>query len=528
MKRQANRPKAWGLLMCGTIVVALTATSAIAIDPQLRTADMPDSWLVLYNLNDPDSISWAQWYTTIRGIPATNMLGLDADLTEHLATIDQAQNQIITPVRDLFTLDTDFEQQTMGIILGYGLPGHYETLPAGLPDVGGFSIADALQDMWDDFNPAASQRNTNVDNPHAQQPPAIIPAQRLTKATLKSGRYLVARIDGPTMQDAQALTQRALTIENSIAGLGGENVSYDYFDTDFPSSTNEWFWLKAAVQSPDLADIPWVEFDLDGQSGPTIPSLDAFRFSIYQLFGWSPDQFVGDNPGSQIMAFHFNSFGAVTLRSTTLEGALYVPNALAAGYAASIGATGEPICCVGPFPDTILASMREGWTLGEAFYLANPFNDWMWTLVGDPFLTVPYWFNEIPPIIQGDGDINADGTVDGLDILPFTDVLLGLDSDPLHIASADLDGNGLIDDDDAYLLLGPLVYGAINAPELKGTGDANGDRQLNGLDIDAYLDMLFNGTNGWPLRARWGADMNQDDMITVEDAPLLADVLIQS
>ena len=516
--------------MCGAIAVALTATSAVAIDPQLRTADMPDSWLVLYNLNDPESVSWAQWYTTIRGIPATNMLGLDADLTEHLATIDEAQAQIITPVRDLFTLDIDFEQQTMGIILGYGLPGHYETLPDDLPNVGGFSIADALQDMWDDFLPPAEQRWCNPDNPRCDlNEPGIIPSQRLTKATMTPGQFMVARIDGPTMQDAQALTQRALAIENTTTGLVGENASYDYFDTDFPSSTNEWFWLKVAVEAPELANVPWVEFDLDGQSGPTIPSMDAFRFSVYQLLGWSPGQFAGNNPGSQILAFHYNSFGAVTVRSTTGGGSLYVPNALAAGYAAAIGATAEPQCCsTAPFPDTLLAALGEGWTLGESYYLANPFNDYMWVLVGDPFLTVPYWFNQIPPIIQGNGDINADGAVDGLDILPFTDVLLGIDNDPAHAASADLDGNGLIDDDDAYLLLGPMVYGAINAPELKGTGDANGDRQLNGLDIDAYIDMLFNGTDGWPLRARWGADMNQDDQITVEDAPLLADILIQS
>lgn len=339
---------------------------------------------------------------------------------------------------------------------------------------------------------------------------------------------MVARIDGPTIQDAQALTNRAMAIENSQIGLLGQNVSYDYFDPDFPSSTSEWFWLKAAVQAPELAEVPWVEFDLDGQSGDPIPSNDAFRFSIYQLFGWSPGQFAGDTPGSQILGMHFNSFGAVTVRSTTAENALYVPNALAAGYAAAIGATGEPQCCVSPFPDTLLASLREGWTLGEAFYLANPFDDWMWTLVGDPFLTVPYWFDQTPPPIQGDGDINGDGVVNGLDIGPFSDVLLGIDNDPNHIASADLDGNGIIDDDDAYLLLGPMVYGAFDAPELKGTGDANGDRTLDGLDISAFTDMLLNGTDGWPLRARWGADMNRDDQITIDDAPLLVDVLLQS
>ncbi|MFQ5411450.1 MAG: TIGR03790 family protein [Phycisphaerae bacterium] len=526
MATKANRPTVWGVLISGAAVAALVATPAIAIGPAQQTADMPNSWLVLYNINSPDSIAWVQWYRQIRGIPISNILGLDAALTEHLDTITEAQDQIITPVRDYLVLNPPIEDRIMGIILGYDLPGHYGNPPA-VPETGGFSIADALQDIWDDFEIPEKQRDTNLDNPHNDG--VMLPVDgRLTRATMVPGRYMVARIDGPTLADAQALTDRALAIENSTTGLVGKNVSYDFFDPDFPSSTNEWFWLQQAVNAVELVDTTWVEFDIDGQDGPAVPSLDSFRFAIYRLFGWSPAHFSTDNAGNQVLAFNFNSFGAITVRSTTAQQAVYVPNALAAGYAAAIGATGEPQCCISPFPDTLLASLREGWTLGEGYYLANPYNDWMWTLVGDPFLTVPFWFNEIPPIIQGDGDVNADGSVDGLDILPFADVLLGIDTDPAHVAASDLDGDGVIDDDDAYLLLGPMVYGAYNAPELHGTGDANGDRQLNGLDIDAFVDMLFNGTDGWSLRARWGADMNQDDLITVEDAPLLADALIQS
>ena len=64
--------------------------------------------------------------------------------------------------------------------------------------------------------------------------------------------------------------------------------------------------------------------------------------------------------GSRVLCFDFNSWGAVTARSTTANGGLYVPNAIVAGWAAAVGATGEPQCCVSPFPDTLLAALREG------------------------------------------------------------------------------------------------------------------------------------------------------------------------
>src|SRR5690606_33446662 len=120
----------------------------------------------------------------------------------------------------------------------------------------------------------------------------------------------------------------------------------------------------------------------------------------------------GGTNNTRILAFNYNSYGATTVRSTTAEGGRYVPNALEAGYAAAIGATGEPFCCLGPVPGTLLAGLREGWTLGESFHIASVYDDWMWTLVGDPFLRMPSW---LPPA-PGDGDGNGDGAVNGLDI----------------------------------------------------------------------------------------------------------------
>ncbi|MFQ5489553.1 MAG: hypothetical protein ACE5GE_02425, partial [Phycisphaerae bacterium] len=346
------------------------------------------------------------------------------------------------------------------------------------PSTGGFSIADALQDMNDDGLAAALQKNDNADNPHFLGS-TLPPGGRLTKATMTANHYMVARIDAPTLSDAMALTDRAMALEGASATLFGENVWYDYYDANFPTPSDEWFWLRYAVELPALTDLPWASFDLASGVPDATPN-DAFRFSIYKLWGWSSSDFMDANPGSRVLAFHLNSFGAVTVRSTTDSNGLYVPNALAAGYAAAIGATGEPGSVVGPFPDTLLAALGQGWTLGEAFYLANPFNDWMWTLVGDPFLRIPNWFDQIAPL---PGDINLDGQVNLRDQAGFAACLSGPagTSDavcqPFDIA---LDGHYDLKD------FAGMQTGFTGGAVLPATGDVNGDGFVDLGDFTNY------------------------------------------
>ena len=354
-------------------------------DSATRTADLPDSWLVLYNLDDPESIAWAQWYQVERGIPAENMLGLYASANEHLSNRSTATTQVIGPVEDYFAAHPEIEACTMGILLGYGLPSHFGN-PPQIPSVGGYSIANALQDLTN-----TTTWEMNLDCPHMTAPYGCMPTEgRLTKATMRPGHYLTAQIQAPTLEAAQQLTLRAQHLEAfGLTTLRDTYAWFDYSDPVIPG--DEWYWLKVAVQNAEFQDVPWNVFDADVDQTPS----DAFRFGTHDVSGWDGPRLFSEASGPRVLAFNLNSWGATTLRCCHAEGGRYVPNALAAGYAAAIGATGEPLCCVAPFPDTLMGSLREGWTLGEAFYLANPYDDWMWTLVGDPFLRITYWFGEL-------------------------------------------------------------------------------------------------------------------------------------
>lgn len=496
------------LLAMGAAV--FMSAPALAVQPDQRLASMPDSWLVLYNTNSPDSIAWAEWYRLQWGVPTDHLLGLDASLDEHLPDLESVQAQIVAPVRDLLDSDPELEESVMGILLGYDLPGHYHHPPL-CPSVGGFSVSDALQDMYDDDLCPALQKESNFDNPHYFGN-ILPPDGRLTKAAMTPGKYMVARIDGPTVADAMALTDRAKVLGNPLHSLAGESIWFDYYDPVFPSSSDEWYWLKSGVESPELSDLPWMEFDIDAVDAVPHPDNDAFRFAIYRLFDWSGMDFVSSEAGSRVLAFHFNSFGAVTVRSTTAEGGLFVPNALAEGYAAAIGATGEPQCCIAPFPDTLLASLREGWTLGEAYYLANSHDDWMWTLVADPFLQLPNWFSEVE---SGFGDVDQDGQISARDYMGLAACFGGPEGD---IGSAcvyfDYDQDGDCDLHDVAAFQTTYTGGPFSA---FATGDF--DRDLD-VDLDDFISYQICQTAprpGSPLGDCQAFDFDFDLDVDLED-----------
>jgi uncharacterized protein (TIGR03790 family) len=431
-------------MVSGLQLLLFSAASAGML-PSVRTAELSDSWLVLYNYNVADSVTWAQWYANQWGIPSQNLLGLNASSDEHLADEAAAQTQIFQPVNDFLAANPQIAERIMGFVVGYRVPGHYGTATFG---VGGLSIACSLQ------YPTSTTYESNPDNPHMAGY-ILPPGGRLTRATMTPGRYMCARIDAMDLQTAKAITQRAQTIRSAATVMPGYYVYYDYTDSVLPSST--WYWLKATVQNSAFAYLPWRSFDDDTQQTPS----DSFRLGAHDTVNWNNTRLRGTPAGPRILAYNLNSWGATTVRSITAESGRYVPNAIDAGFAAAIGATGEPGSVIGPFPDTLLAGLHLGWTLGESYYLAAPHNNWMWTLVGDPFLVVPDWHVNAP---TGLGPMDfIDGTVT-LATVPQLQFNLS-DGDPAGLLSYHLqiDDSGdfsspLVDFTSASLPQGPAAF----------------------------------------------------------------------
>lgn len=380
----------------------IASAGAAAVPPTERTADMPDSWLVLYNANVTESAAWAAWYADQWGIPVDQRLGLPASTAEHLADDAAFESQIAGPLRAFLQSHPDVAARTMGFVVGYALPGHFGDVKFS---VGGRSVACALHDMNDEAF------NVNPDTPHLVD--RVLPAAgRLTRARMSPDHFLCARLDGPDLDAVKQLTLRAKALRSGGPRLPGHCIYADFQDVVLPSG-GVWMQLRTAFESPDFADLPWRLFESDVESTPN----DFMRFDTHDVANWANGRLGGTPAGPRILAYNLNSWGATTVRSITDQDQRFVPNALDNGYAAAIGATGEPSSVVGPYVDTLLAGLRQGWTLGETFYLANPYDDFMWTLVGDPFLRVPDWSSSAPNALAEDAD--GDGDVDLVDFDGF-------------------------------------------------------------------------------------------------------------
>jgi len=361
--------------------------------PDQRTADMPDSWLVLYNLNHADSVAWKDWYLDQWDIPAEHALGLDADPNLERIHKDDFRDDIFLPVRAYLDGNPDVAARIMGILVGYRVPGNFYQDPntPTLQGGGGWSVACKLQDL--DPNNLDDVRTANPHYFSARLGPL---ADRLTKATLAADTYLTARIDAPTLDDAKALTLRAQAIRSATDALpSAERLYYDYLDVG-AAGGDEWGTLRLTVQDPNFNDppwrFPWQAFESDGAGEEPTPNC-ALRFCYYRLTGWDQADWSGTPAGTRILGFARNSWGATTVRSTTDHDARYVPNALVnGGFAAAIGATAEPTTTASPKPSTIVWCLAEGRTTAEAFFHSNYYAAWMWELVGDPLLFVPRWF----------------------------------------------------------------------------------------------------------------------------------------
>lgn len=354
----------------------------------LRTADMADSWLVLYNL-DPasESPAWKDWYIAQWGIAEENTLGLQLPTQERI-TRDQFHSLIFYPVRDHLNANPSLKSRIMGILVGYGVPGNFfldDTHPP-LAGGGGWSVSSNLADMV--YSTWYKRGNPHVFLAHSQPMPP-----RLSKSTLTTDCYITARLDGPNLEAVKAITQRSRAISTAPSPLSTEeSLYYDYLDIGAPGG-DEWPALRATVQSPYCNTpqwrFPWLAYE--SENGP-IPQCAA-HFSYYRITGWDAVPWLAESPGSRIVALAMNSWGATTVRSTTGHGGRFVANALFnGGFAGAVGATAEPYTGSEPVPSTIVCCLAEGRTLGEAVFHANPYRNYMWELVGDPLLRVPHWF----------------------------------------------------------------------------------------------------------------------------------------
>lgn len=120
-------------------------------------------------------------------------------------------------------------------------------------------------------------------------------------------------------------------------------------------------------------------------------------------------------------------------------------------------------------------------------------------------------------------DVNHDDEVDARDIERFVQISVSGGGTPWEVCAADLDQppDGVVDSEDVDEFVAYLLNGGC----LRQAGDVNGDGAVNGLDIAALIQLMFNNPIGPFAPGFCAADLNGDDVIDDADALLLVDLL---
>ena len=199
----------------------------------------------------------------------------------------------------------------------------------------------------------------------------------------------VARIDGPTLQGAQALVSRA--IEAQRVGLLGRA----YIDYSGRNPMGEQWLSRIETRVRELGFS--VSTHRERHTFPATARFDApaLYFGWYAAnaqgpFAQSTQEFP---PGA--IAVHIHSFSAKTLRSSSRG---WCGPLVARGVTATLGNVFEPYLQFTHHLDQFFEALSDGMTLADAAYFALPVLSWQTVLIGDPL------YRPFPPGSDADFD----------------------------------------------------------------------------------------------------------------------------
>ena len=197
-----------------------------------------------------------------------------------------------------------------------------------------------------------------------------------------NGILLVARLDGPSVEIARGLVDKALAAERD--GLWGRA----YFDArGLPKSDTNYIlgdeWILGAGEI-----CRQLGFETTVDKNPATFPADFPMSQIAIYCGWYDGNVSGPfalpkvefMPGA--FAYHLHSASAASLRTTNQY---WAGPLLAKGATCTMGCVYEPYLSCTPNVAAFLARLIVGgFTFGEAAWAAQPALSWQTTVVGDP------------------------------------------------------------------------------------------------------------------------------------------------
>jgi uncharacterized protein (TIGR03790 family) len=363
-----------------------------------------DEVVVIYNNRMPGSKLVADHYAQMRQVPEAQVYGFDLPITEEM-TRAEFGDALQFPLASRLVVDKLWRFGSVTNAATNGNPARvenrvveskirYAVLCYGVP----LKIAadpNLREPGRENVRPELLRNEAAVDSELAWLPLVkmdiplsgplpnwVYGATKMALLHPTNGILLVARLDGPSVEIARGLVDKALAAERD--GLWGRA----YFDARGLAQTDtnyilgdEWI-LGAGEICRQLG------FETTVDKNPATFPADFPMSQIAIYCGWYDGNVSGPftlpkvefMPGA--FAYHLHSYSAATLRSTNQ---FWAGPLLAKGATCTMGCVNEPYLSATPNVAAFLARLIvSGFTFGEAAWAAQPVLSWQTTVVGDP------------------------------------------------------------------------------------------------------------------------------------------------
>jgi uncharacterized protein (TIGR03790 family) len=401
-----------------SLFAALLCAPALALEPH--------EILVVANRNATGSEEIARYYMEERGIPAEQLLSLEAPDRETCSR-DEYEIKVVRPLRD-FIEKKDLKKQIRCLLTIYGLPLRVAAAP---PDPATRArntlLSKRKSDLSEQLQAAKERKDENLaelDREMAGVEKELTTLKTSTQgAALDSeialalwddyplarwipnpfflghqGRWvegmpekgavlMVSRLDGPDVETVRRIVDDSIRVEKE--GLKG----VAYFDARWPKPSAEKrkqhtdmgyeFYdgsIHAAAEVVQKSGrMPVVIDDKQGLFQPGECPDAAIYCGWYSLakyvdaFKWRPGA----------VGYHIASSECRTLKQKGSQ--VWCKRMLEEGVAATVGPVNEPYVQAFPIPELFFKLLLDGyWTLAESYALSQPFWSWQMVLIGDP------------------------------------------------------------------------------------------------------------------------------------------------
>ncbi len=227
------------------------------------------------------------------------------------------------------------------------------------------------------------------------------------------GGYLVTRLDGYTLLDAEALVTRSRAAETeTLADVQGGKVLLDV-QPRFKFESSDVAGQPLAVTGPILDESNYGSWNADmvkagdllmARGVPTeLDTSEVFvgeRSNLLGYFSWGSNDARYNQSAYESLRFAPGSIADTAVSTSartflpTTGGQSLIADLIAHGVTGVKGYTDEPLLQAIASPSVAMERYTSGFTLAESFYAASRFVGWEDVVIGDPLCEAPAWMRK--------------------------------------------------------------------------------------------------------------------------------------